>query len=191
MPGRAYTTLFDLATAQRGYVTQEQARRQGLTRFALRDMADRGQVERVAHGLYRFTSFPRGALDSLMEAVLWPRGARGVLSHETALDLYDLSDANPAKIHLTLPPHHRINRRVPDVYELHFEPLSQRDVTYRESLPITTVERTIRDCHRTHLRRGLLDQAIDQARARGLITRNVEQELRDEIERPKEAAKPT
>ena len=37
-----------------------------------------------------------------MEAVLWT-GRRGALSHETALDLFELSDVNPSAIHLTVP----------------------------------------------------------------------------------------
>ncbi len=43
------------------------------------------------------------SIRQIMEATLWPRGAHGALSHETALDLYGLSDVNPAKIHITVP----------------------------------------------------------------------------------------
>jgi hypothetical protein len=47
---------------------------------------------------------PPSSLDAYMDAVLWPgRGVRDMLSHETALDLYGLSDVNPAKIDVTLP----------------------------------------------------------------------------------------
>lgn len=38
-----------------------------------------------------------------MLATSWASG-RGVLSHDTALDLHELCDINPAKVHLTLPP---------------------------------------------------------------------------------------
>ena len=57
-----------------------------------------------------------------MEAALWPgRGMRGVLSHETALDLYALSDVNPARIDITLPRAYRIRRDVPAAYRVHHE----------------------------------------------------------------------
>jgi predicted transcriptional regulator of viral defense system len=37
-----------------------------------------------------------------MAAALWPQGIQGVLTHDTALDLWDVSDVNPAKIHITV-----------------------------------------------------------------------------------------
>ena len=39
-----------------------------------------------------------------MAAVLWPTGIQGVLTHDTALDLWDVSDVNPAKTHTTCAP---------------------------------------------------------------------------------------
>src|SRR5438034_635547 len=170
VPGRAYDLLFDLATSQHGYVTRAQALNAGVARNTLDEMSRRGVVDHVAHGLYRFKAFPSGPLDMYMEAVLWPHGRTGVLSHETALELYGLSDANPDKIHLTVPKTHRITRKIPSVYEIHHADLGPDEITWREGLPLTIVERTIRDCDEAHLRRGLLEQALAQARARGLIS---------------------
>jgi predicted transcriptional regulator of viral defense system len=184
VPGRAYQVLFDIAADQRGYVTQEQAGEHGFDPTTLVQMARRGQAEHVAQGLYRFKAFPPGPLDTYMEASLWPQGARGVLSHETALDLYGLSDANPDKIHITVPTAYRIKRATPPAYEIHHAELKPDETTWRDGLPLTTVERTIRDCHQTHLRRGLLEQALDQARARGLINATTERKLRKEITEP-------
>jgi predicted transcriptional regulator of viral defense system len=181
MPGRAYDVLFELATNQYGYVTREQALEAGFNRSTLLKMAKRGVVDQAGHGLYRFKAFPPGPLDTYMEAVLWPHGNTGVMSHETALDLYGLSDVNPEKIHITVPRTHRITRTIPTVYEIHHAELGPEEITWREGLPLTTVERTIRDCHRAHLRRGLLEQALEQARARGLITAAKERKLRNEI----------
>ena len=62
-------------------------------------------------GLYRLDPFPAHALDSYRKATLWPYGVEGVLSHETALDLYELSDVNPAMIHITVPKRYRLRRR--------------------------------------------------------------------------------
>jgi predicted transcriptional regulator of viral defense system len=184
MPGRAYDALFALAIEQFGYVTREQALAAGFAGNALREMAQRGVVTHVDHGVYRFDAFPPGPHDAYMEAVLWPHRKMGVLSHETALDLYGLSDANPARIHITVPKKHRVTRKVPTVYEIHHADLKPDEVMWREGLPLTTIERTIRDCHQTHLRRGLLEQALDQARARGLINATTERKLRKEITEP-------
>jgi predicted transcriptional regulator of viral defense system len=184
VPGQAYEALFEIAADQRGYVTQDQARELGLTPHALIRMAKRGKVEHVAQGLYRFKAFPPGPLDAYMEAVLWPHRMTVVLSHETALELYELSDANPDKIHITVPKKHTVTRKVPAVYEIHRADFRPDEITWREGLPVTTIERTIRDCHEAHLRRGLLEQALDQARARGLVNAAIERELRKEITTP-------
>lgn len=84
------------------------------------------------------------------EAILWPQqrddDPQAVLSHETALALWGLSDVNPSKIHITLPKTERLRRRPPRVVNLHKANLTKKDVTLHEGLPITTVERTLRDC---------------------------------------------
>lgn len=184
MPGRAYDALFELATDQYGYITRHQALKAGFNRDTLTQMAKRGLVDHVGHGVYRFKAYPPGPLDTYMEAVLWPHGKTGVLSHETALDLYGLSDANPSRIHITVPKRHRVTREIPALYEIHHDDLKPDEVTWQEGLPLTTVERTIRDAHQAHLRRGLLEQALGQARARGLITAAKERQLRKEISAP-------
>jgi hypothetical protein len=98
-----------------------------------------------------------------MEAVLWPgRGVRGVLSHETALDLFELGDVNPAKIDVTLPRGHRVRRAVPSLYRLHYEDLALDDVTVFEGIPIVTPVRAIRQAHAAQIGPALVMQAIDQ-----------------------------
>src|SRR5829696_3678015 len=100
-PYDAYDTIHRLALDQHGIFTARQARAEGVQPVALVMMARRARVERLAHGLYRDPAAPTTRLTPYMTAVLWPLGTTGVLSHETALDLMELSDANPAKIHVT------------------------------------------------------------------------------------------
>jgi predicted transcriptional regulator of viral defense system len=38
---------------------------------------------------------------------------RGTLSHDTALDLHELCDINPAQIHITIPTAYRLQKPVP------------------------------------------------------------------------------
>lgn len=153
-------------------MTVEQARRAGVRPQRLAEMARRGALRRKGLALYRLDPFPTHELDSYRKATLWPYPVEGVLSNETALDLYELSDVNPAKIHVTLPSGYRIRRRkAPALYVLHHDDLDGRDVTRHEGLPIVTPAKAIHQCHRAHFRRDLLRQALEDAKRRGLVSR--------------------
>lgn len=104
-----------------------------------------------------------------MLATLWPRGL-GVLSHETALDLHDLCDVNPAKVHVSVPMSYRVTREVPAVFVIHRRRLGPGEVTRHEAIPTVTPARAILDGIEVNLRSGLIDQAIEVARSRGLLT---------------------
>jgi predicted transcriptional regulator of viral defense system len=173
--------VVERAAEQHGYVTQEDARELGVPAMTLVRMAERGQLERVATGLYRVPLLPPSEWGSYMEAVLWPRGTRGVISHESALELYDLSDVNPAKIHITVPRDHRIRREVPAAYVVHRQDLNPDEVTVHEGIPVVTPERAIRELHEAHLGRRLIAQAIDDGQRKGLLTRRAYVRLRDEL----------
>ena len=172
MPGRTFTTLLDHAQDQYGYVTPDDARKLDVDPTQLRLMAMRGTIEHLGHGLYRMHEVPPTMLDAYMEAVLWT-GRRGVLSHETALDLYDLCDVNPAAIHLTVPKAFRTRKELPPGHRLHYADLAQGDMGLHEGIPIVTAERAILGGIEQALGWHLIDEAIRNARARGLITRHV------------------
>lgn len=180
MPGAAFNELADVAADQYGFVTQHDAHELGIQPMTLVRMSERGVLERCGHGLYRVRAFPVTRLDPYMAATLWPRGTRGVLSHETALDLYELSDVNPNKVHITVPRHHRIRREIPALYRVHHEDLDDADVTFYEGIPIVTAPRAIRQCHATHLGPALIGQAIDHGVSNGRLTRRQAAELRRE-----------
>jgi predicted transcriptional regulator of viral defense system len=169
MPGRNYTSLFDRAAGQYGYLTPSDARQVGVDPNRLPKLAERGTIQQIAYGLYRMPAVPPTSLDQYMEATLWPRGG-GVLSHDTALDIYDLCDVNPARIHVTVPSGMRITRAVPRPYVLHHRDLPAGDVTRHEGIAIITPLRAIRDGIERHLGEHLIEQAVRTARERGLIT---------------------
>ena len=52
----------------------------------------------------------------------------GVYSHQTALSLYDLSDLNPAKLHMTVPTHFRRSSEIPAILVLHHADLPDEDI---------------------------------------------------------------
>lgn len=168
MPGKVFNALVEVALDQYGFVTPADAREVGVDPHRLIEMSRRGVIDHVGHGLYRVPVVARTALDQLMEATLWPRG-QGVVSHETALDLHELCDVNPAKVHVTVPARYRLSRQVPSAYAIHQRDLAEREVTRHEGIPVVTPLRAIVDGIETHVRAGLIDQAIGTARQRGLI----------------------
>jgi predicted transcriptional regulator of viral defense system len=170
MPGRLYTTLLDQAQQQYGYLTPEDARELGIDPTQLRLMAARHTLERRGHGLYRMPTVPATGLDAYMEATLWT-GRRGVLSHETALDLYELCDVNPSAIHMTVPRSFRTRKDIPGAYRLHREDLGESDIGWHEGIPIVTPERAILGGIQQALGWQLISQAIETARGRGLISK--------------------
>ncbi len=170
MPGRVYLTLLDVASGQYGYVTANDARALGIDPAQLRLMHHRRVLHRLAVGLYRFPIVPTTPLDQYMEATLWPRKTT-VLSHETALDLHEVCDINPVRIHLTVPADYRRRRELPPMYELHPRKLDPSAVTRHEGIPIVTVSRAIIDGIETGLGGHLIDQAVATAQRRGLLSR--------------------
>lgn len=171
MPTARFIELTEIAAEQHGLVTTEDGAEVGYVRGALDKMARRGQLERLATGLYRIPFLPAGELAGYMAAALWPRGARAVLTHETALDLWDVCDINPAKIHLTVPRRHRPQREVPKGYVIHREDLDPTDVTTVEGVPVVTLEKAVRQCAEVHVGRDLLEQAVRHGREQGLLRR--------------------
>ncbi len=163
--------LWDVAVDQYGYVTALDAHQLGAAVVELGKLAARGKLTRVAYGLYRFPEWPAGSRDHLMEAVLWTRDPEAALSHDTALDVYELSDINPGRIHVTVPRRSKPLRRrqTPAAYTLHYEDLAPSQRGYWEQIPTVTVPTAIDQCISSGVRPDLIRQAITQAREQGLI----------------------
>src|ERR1039458_7619654 len=53
-------------------------------------------VKSLVWGVYRVPMLPRGEHDDLAAAVAWSFG-RGVVSHESAVQLHGLADVNPSR----------------------------------------------------------------------------------------------
>lgn len=169
MPRDVARVLLDRAFDQCGFVTAADARSLGINHQRLVDMERRGTLERVARGLYRFDLVPRTGREHLMEAVLWPRRTRGIVSHDTALRLHDLCDIDPSKVHITVPRAYRINRTIPSAYAIHHRDVSATDRTVVDGIPTVTPLQAIKDGIDTHVDPKLIDQAMDAARRRGLL----------------------
>lgn len=172
MPGRVWERALELATDQHGFITFADLRELGEDPVRLRQWAQRGSVERVGHGIYRFRQIPVTPLTPYALATLWP-AQRGVLSHDTALELHELCDINPEQIHVTIPPAHRYRprRRGGERYVVHHEALGEEQLTWHEGLRIVTPAVAIRQGLEVGVPTHLLRQAISTARQRGLAAR--------------------
>lgn len=184
-----YQTVYDLAEDQMGYVTAAQAAAAGVRQQTLVMMARRGNLQRISRGVYRLVHFPGHPLAQYMQATLWPYDpqgraegrVRGVLSHETALALHELSDAAPPKVHITVPAAFRVQRTVPAYLVVHRADLRAHETTALEGMPIVTPERAVRDGIAAHLGPALLGQAIEDGLRSGRITRTLADQLRQEL----------
>ena len=175
-PGPDWTALRLVAAAQAGFFTAAQAAETGFSKQLLSMHTAKGRFQRPLRGIYRFADFSRierpltpveRAQDDLVVAWLWS-GSRGVVSHESALLLHDLSDALPARIHITLPTEDAHRRReVPPSFILHFADLAAGDQVWMGPIPVTTPARTVLDVAARHGDADLVRQAIDQGLRRG------------------------
>ncbi len=161
--------LYAAALPQAGHVTNEDVRAAGYSSPLLEYHIRSGHLQRVARGIFRLTNFPAGDHEDLVIAWLWSK-REGIFSHETALVLHDLSDALPAKQHLTTPKAWRQKRlRVPTALILHFDEVSKTETSWVGAIPVTTPLRTLMDCANNDTPREYLDQAVKQGSKRGLF----------------------
>ena len=114
--------------------------------------------------------------DDTDQWALWSRNRReeteGVYSHETALGLWELSDVNPSKLHLTVPSHFRRNSKPPRIVVLHYADVPDRAIQTAQGFKFTKPLRTILDViEADSASKDIVRQAIRQAFERGLIDR--------------------
>ncbi len=161
-----HNSLYRVAESRGGYFATHEALQAGFSNGLLSYHAGKGQFERVAHGIYRLRRFPASPYEDLFIAQI-RTGPRSVISHESALGLYDLTDALPTQVHSTVP---RTASRRRGGIRLHTKQIRSSEITEREGLRVTTVPRTIADVARAGLAEEFVRQAIQQAISRGLAT---------------------
>jgi predicted transcriptional regulator of viral defense system len=166
MSSRASRLIAELAEGQGGHFTVEQAKHAGLSHRVLSYHTSTGDLERVAHGVYRWAQFPPHRFGDVIAAVLWA-GSDAAASHETALAIYGLAAAMPPAIHLTTPRPFRGRRQGVLV---HHAPLSAAEIRVFDAVQVTTPARTLVDVARTS-DPSLARQAATEALEQGLLSR--------------------
>jgi len=174
---RQEDTVLELLKNNKGYLTAKTARENGVSTSTLKRMAERGVIDRAAHGLYV-------SADVIPDPyfVAQYRCPKGVFSHETALYFNDLSDRTPFQLMMTIPS--GWNTRLlsdGDMMIFYSKPKyakmgAEETVTpYGESVMVYDTERTLCDCLRnvdkldkdlvlTALKRYMKDPASDKAK---------------------------
>jgi predicted transcriptional regulator of viral defense system len=95
-----------------------------------------------------------------------------VFSHRTALSLHDLTDVNPSKIDLTVPPAFRKGSAIPAVLHLHYAAVPDSDREVIGGVPVTTPLRAIVDVWvEGTMPKPALQTAFAEAMRRGTITK--------------------
>jgi predicted transcriptional regulator of viral defense system len=167
--------LFDITEGQQGYFTAKQAADAGYQLGSLAHHVKSGNWVRVERGIYRLARFPQSAEEQLVIYALWSRNRagkpEGVYSHQTALSIHELSDVNPAKLHMTVPVTFRRRAKTPKILVLHHAILDEKDVEQRQGFAVTRPLRAIADVATAEsVSRDIVEQALSEGRQRGLIT---------------------
>jgi predicted transcriptional regulator of viral defense system len=168
--------LFEVADRQQGYFTSQQAEECGYHRSHFHRFIDSREWIKEIRGIYRLCRYPVQDRPELVLWVLWSRNKQGqpqgVWSHETALDIYELTDVMPAKMHMTVPVGFRRSQAIPEVLILHYQNLTDQDVEVRQGYSVTTPLKTLIDVVRDQsISEDQMEMGVRQALSQGLISK--------------------
>ncbi len=168
-----HAALMAVVAQQSGYFTARQALNAGYSYPRHHYHVQTGAWERVARGIFRMRDYPLPEREDLIVLSLMSHTRAGqpeaVFSHETALTLHDLGEVNPARIHLTVPPHFR--RKLPVGVVTHHGVVPSRDWEERDGYRITTPLRTLLDIADDPTSWPYLEAAVRDALRRGMARR--------------------
>ncbi|MFN8035723.1 MAG: DUF559 domain-containing protein [Acidimicrobiia bacterium] len=136
-------TLMELGLRQHGIFTRLQALAVGISDDVIVGRRRSGVIVRLGIGVYRVVGFPRSWRSRVMEAVLLG-GPTALASHTTAGALRELDGFPEVLIEITVD---RAVSRRPDgvIVHSHRRPLRAVDRTVVDSIPCTSLERTLID----------------------------------------------
>ncbi len=150
----ALRALAEVTAYQWGMVTSAQAGMHGITRLDLSRLAADGQLERIAHGVYKDAGAPAGPNDDLRAAWLStdPKTVGAVrikdvadgvvVAGQSAAELHGIGAFRALRHEFVVPTRRQSQRNAIRYRQRTLEP---RDVTLVEGLPVMTMERTIAD----------------------------------------------
>ena len=160
---------------QQGFFTPRQAVAAGYSEKNHAFHVNRGTWVREERGIYRIAQFPEPEDSDLILWSLWSRDrsgqTEGVYSHQTALRIHELTDLNPPKLHLTVPPDFRRSAPTPKVLALHRGVLESKDIEQRKGYGVTNVRKTLEDLTMEEsVTDAILRQGVEEGIRGGTLT---------------------
>lgn len=171
----SYQKLFKTAMDQQGFFTTRQAVAAGYSEKNHAFHVNRGTWVREERGIYRFAQLPLPEDSDLILWSLWSRDRKGqiqgIYSCQTALRIHELTDLNPSKLHMTVPPTFRRSAPTPKVLVLHKGIMEAKDVAQRKGYSVTNVRRTLEDLtHERVVTDKVIRQGVEEAIRQGILT---------------------
>lgn len=167
-----------IAETQDGLVTTSQAVRVGVPRLSLARLAEAGDVERLAHGVYRVRGANADQHTELRAAWLAADSTRNaaeraadlghpiVVSHRSAAAVHGIGNMYADRHEMTAPV--RKQSRRSDVI-VHRADVPRSDITIARGMLVTTIERTLADLARTEPELGDVADALADAYRRSAV----------------------
>jgi predicted transcriptional regulator of viral defense system len=179
----SFKKLYQSVQAQDGFFTTRQAMDAGYSAKNHAYHVNRGTWVREERGIYRLAQFPEPEDSDLILWALWSRDRKGrvqgVYSYQTALRIHGLTDLNPAKLHMTIPPQFRRSAPTPKILALHRDVIESRDIERRKGFGVTTVRRTLEDLAREgRVTDEVIRQGVEEGVRQGVL------KVRDVAETP-------
>jgi predicted transcriptional regulator of viral defense system len=129
-----------------------------------------GRYERARRGLYRLTGFPGSSREEVRAKWMAIGADRALVSHESALELHDLSDVLPNAVHLLVGREDRgIKPPAGVVIHTTSTPLGQEDIATIEGIRTTSPARSIVDAAAAGTATEQIAMAVRQALDQGLL----------------------
>lgn len=132
----------DIAAAQHGVISRAQATSAGLSKSAIWRRLRSGEWQPLLQGIYETERLGDVWLKNLMAACLKAKVA--AVSHCAAAGLWQLAGIDPGALEITVP-FSSSCRQIRGFRVHRTRSMPSSDLTYRGSLPITTVERSLID----------------------------------------------
>ena len=163
--------LFALALANDGVVTVADAQKAGVPRSTLSYHTKTGALQRIGSGVYRLPYFPVGPNSAIVSAAA-ALGNDALLSHESALKLYDVCDVRPSRIHFTVSRNRRYTRPPQADVDIHTtsQPIDSLEQVLFEGFRATSLARSIVDSAKNGTSPEQIVMAVREGLNSGLVT---------------------
>lgn len=157
------------ALKPKGIFTAKEAKRLGISPQLLAHHRNSGLIERISHGVYRFTDqSPAYDLETLAKEALKVI-PHGIIGMKTALRIHGLTEELPPDIDVIVPMNNIPKRKLENI-SLHptKTEIYKEDVKKISGIPVTSLERTLVDLLRAHEPMAFILRAYQEARAKKL-----------------------